>query len=212
MKATLKAHLQTWMNRLEALQDTEHDRHLDYAPYSDYDFFLEYKVMGIATFLKQVAYQEDDLDLLAFASKAEMQVESMIRDNEAAEEEADREHQELQQESYEHDERIRKACAYHFYTVPAFSIDTSKYEVMVQDAASRFTDPYKLSSLRRYLESDQVLGRVYEKVKSRLRRTFDRVGDSPTEEEIAQAFDVEMTNIYRLADAHVDRTIAQYAP
>lgn len=212
MKATLKAHLQTWMNRLEALQDTEHDRHSDYDPYSDYDFFLEYKVMGIATFLKQVAYQEDDLDLLAFASKAEMQVESMIRDNEAAEEEADREHQELQQESYEHDERIRTACAYHFYTVPAFSIDTSKYEVMVQDAASRFTDPYKLSSLRRYLESDQVLGRVYEKVKSRLRRTFDRVGDSPTLEEIAQAFDVEMTNIYRLADAHVDRTIAQYAP
>ncbi|KEZ64704.1 hypothetical protein AAY86_10615 [Pseudomonas amygdali pv. tabaci str. ATCC 11528] len=212
MKATLKAHLQTWMNRLEALQDTEHDRHSDYDPYSDYDFFLEYKVMGIATFLKQVAYQEDDLDLLAFASKAEMQVESMIRDNEAAEEEADREHQELQQESYEHDERIRKACAYHFYTVPAFSIDTSKYKVMVQDAASRFTDPYKLSSLRRYLESDQVLGRVYEKVKSRLRRTFDRVGDSPTLEEIAQAFDVEMTNIYRLADAHVDRTIAQYAP
>jgi len=212
MKATLKAHLQTWMSRLEALQDTEHDRHSDYDPYSDYDFFLEYKVMGIATFLKQVAYQEDDLDLLAFASKAEMQVESMIRDNEAAEEEADREHQELQKESYEHDERIRKACAYHFYTVPAFSIDTSKYEVMVQDAASRFTDPYKLSSLRRYLESDQVLGRVYEKVKSRLRRTFDRVGDSPTLEEIAHAFDVEMTNIYRLADAHVDRTIAQYAP
>lgn len=212
MKATIKAHLQTWMNRLEALQDTEHDRHSDYDPYSDYDFFLEYKVMGIATFLKQVAYQEDDLDLLAFASKAEMQVESMIRDNEAAEEEADREHQGLQQESYEHDERIRKACAYHFYTVPSFSIDTSKYEVMVQDAASRFTDPYKLSSLRRYLESDQVLGRVYEKVKSRLRRTFDRVGDSPTLEEIAQAFDVEMTNIYRLADAHVDRTIAQYAP
>lgn len=212
MKAALKAHLQTWMNRLEALQDTEHDCHSDYDACSDHDFFLEYKVMGIATFLKQVAYQEDDLDLLAFASKAEMQVESMIRDNEAAEEEADREHQELQQESYEHDERIRKACAYHFYTVPAFSIDTSKYDVMVQDAASRFTDPYKLSSLRRYLESDQVLGRVYEKVKSRLRRTFDRVGGSPTLEEIAQAFDVEMTNIYRLADAHVDRTIAQYAP
>jgi hypothetical protein len=212
MKATLKAHLQSWMGRLEALQDIEHDRHSDYDPYSDYDFFLEYKVMGIATFLKQVAYQEDDLDLLAFASKAEMQVESMIRDNEAAEEEADREHQEQQQESYEHDERIRKACVYHFYTVPAFSIDTSKYEVMVQDAASRFTDPYKLSSLRRYVESDQVLGRVYEKVKSRLRRTFDRVGDSPTLEEIAQAFNVEMTNIYRLADAHVDRTIAQYAP
>jgi len=212
MKAALKAHLQSWMGRLEAQQDTERDRCSDFDPDSDYDFFLEYKVMGIATFLKQVAYQEDDLDLLALASKAEMQVESMIRDNEAAEEEADREHQERQQENYEHDERIRKACAYHFYTVPAFSIDTSKHEVMVQDAASRFTDPYKLSSLRRYLESDQVLGRVYEKVKSRLRRTFDRVGDSPTLEEIAQAFDVEMTNIYRLADAHVDRTIAQYAP
>lgn len=212
MKATLKAHLQLWMSRLEAQQDKERDRSSDYDPYSDYDFFLEYKVMGIATFLKQVAYQEDDLDLLALASKTEMQVESMIRDNEAAEEEADREHHEQQQESYEHDERIRKACAYHFYTDAAFSVDMSKYEVMVQDAAARFTDPYKLSSLRRYLESDQVLGRVYEKVKSRLRRTFDKVGDSPTLEEIAQAFDAELLNIYRLADAHVERTIAQYAP
>lgn len=212
MKATLKAHLQLWMSRLERQQDKERDRSSDYDPYSDYDFFLEYKVMGIATFLKQVAYQEDDLDLLALASKTEMQVESMIRDNEAAEEEADREHHEQQQESYEHDERIRKACAYHFYTDAAFSVDMSKYEVMVQDAAARFTDPYKLSSLRRYLESDQVLGRVYEKVKSRLRRTFDKVGDSPTLEEIAQAFDAELLNIYRLADAHIERTIAQYAP
>lgn len=212
MKATLKAHLQLWMSRLEAQQDKERDRSSDYDPYSDYDFFLEYKVMGIATFLKQVAYQEDDLDLLALASKSEMYVESMIRNNEAAEEEADREHHEQQQESYEHDERIRRACAYHFYTDAAFSVDMSKYEVMVQDAAARFTDPYKLSSLRRYLESDQVLGRVYEKVQSRLRRTFDRVGDSPTLEEIAQAFDAELLNIYRLADAHVERTIAQYAP
>lgn len=212
MKAALKAHLQSWMGRLEAQQDTERDRCSDFDPCSDYNFFLEYKVMGIATFLKQVAYQEDDLDLLALASKAEMQVESMIRDNEAAEEEADREHHEQQQESYEHDERIRKACAYHFYTDAAFSVDMSKYEVMVQDAAARFIDPYKLSSLRRYLESDQVLGRIYEKVKSRLRRTFDRVGDSPTLEEIAQAFDAELLNIYRLADAHIERTIAQYAP
>lgn len=208
MKAALKAHLQSWMGRLEAQQDTERDRCSDFDPCSDYNFFLEYKVMGIATFLKQVAYQEDDLDLLALASKAEMQVESMIRDNEVAEEEADREHHEQQQESYEHDERIRKACAYHFYTDAAFSVDMSKYEVMVQDAAARFIDPYKLSSLRRYLESDQVLGRIYEKVKSRLRRTFDRVGDSPTLEEIAQAFDAELLNIYRLADAHIERTIA----
>lgn len=212
MKATLKAHLQSWVGRLEAQKDTGRDRHSDFDPYSDYDFFLEYKVLGIATFLKQVAYQEDDLELLAFASKAEMQVESMISANEAAEEEADREHDEQQQAYYEQDERIRKACAYHFYTVPAFSVDTSKYDVMVQDAAARFTDPYKLSSLRRYLESDQVLSRVYEKVKSRLRRTFDRVGDSPTLEEIAQAFDAELLNIYRLADAHVGRMIAQYAP
>jgi hypothetical protein len=212
MKATLKAHLQLWMSRLEAQQDTERDLSSDYDPYSDYDFFLEYKVMGIATFLKQVAYQEDDLDLLALASKTEMQVESIICANEAAEEAADREHNEQQQAHYEQDERIRKACVYHFYTVPAFSVDVSKYNVMVEGAASKFTDPYKLSSLRRYLEIDQVLARVYEKVKSRLRRTFDRVGDSPTLEDIAQAFDVEMMSIYRLADAHVERTIAQYAP
>lgn len=167
--------------------------------------------MGIATFLKRVAYQEDDLDLLAFASKAEMQVESMICASEAAEEAADREHNAQQQEYYERDERIRKACVYHFYTVPAFSVDMSKYDKMVEGAATRFIDPYKLSSLRKYLNSDQVLGRIYEKVKSRLRCTSDLAGTSPTLDEIAQAFDVELVNIYRLADAHVARTIAQYA-
>jgi hypothetical protein len=210
MKATLKAHLQSWVGRLEAQQDTGPS--FGFRPLFGLRLFLGVQGAGIATFLKQVAYQEDDLELLAFASKAEMQVESMISADEAAEEEADREHNEQQQAYYEQGERIRKACAYHFYTVPAFSVDTSKYDVMVQDAAARFTDRYKLSSLRRYLESDQVLSGVYEKVKSRLRRTFDRLGDSPTLEEIAQAFDAELLNNYRLADAHVGRTIAQYAP
>lgn len=41
MKATLKAHLQSWVGRLEALKDTGRDRHSDFDPYSDYDFFLE---------------------------------------------------------------------------------------------------------------------------------------------------------------------------
>lgn len=206
MNATLKAHLQSWMSQLESQQGRDDDI------YSGYDFFLEYKVLGIATFLKKVAFEEDDLELLAFASKAEMQVESMIRDSEADEEAADREHAEQQREYYERDERIRKACTYHFYTVPAFSIDMSKYDLIVEGAASRFTDPYKLSSLKNYLEHDQVLGRVYEKVKSHLRRSFDSAGTSPTLEEVTNAFNAEMMNINRLADAHVARTVAQYAP
>ncbi|WP_323601350.1 hypothetical protein [Pseudomonas putida] len=206
MKATLKAHLQSWMNQLEAQQNRDHDLN------SDYDFFLEYKVLGIATFLKKAAYQEDDLELLALASKAEMQVESLIRANEAEEEAADREHDALEQACYERSERIRMACAYHFYTIPAFSVDMSKYDVMVEEAAPRFTDPYKLSSLRKYLQSDQVLGRIFQKVQYRLRHTFDPAQTPPALEDIAQAFNAELIEINRLADVHVARTIAQYAP
>jgi len=38
MKGTLKAHLQSWMSRLAAQQDTEQDPYSDYDAYSDHDF------------------------------------------------------------------------------------------------------------------------------------------------------------------------------
>lgn len=201
IKATLKA----WVSQLDAQRVSESN-------YSDeHDVYLDYKVLGVATFLKHVAYQQDDLELLAIASKVEMQVEQMILADDEEQDEAEQERQEMQQRIYESDEIIRKACIHHFYTEPVFSVDMSKYEAMIQASAQRFSDPYKLSSLSRYVDREQVLARIFEKVKNRLRRTSAMCVTAPALADVVQAFETELQVIYRLADAHVERTIALYA-
>jgi len=203
MRDKIKATLQAWVSLLEVQKATEAD-------YGEYDFFLDYKVLGVATFLKQVAYQQDDLELLAIASKVEMQVERMINAEEDAEEETERERHEIWQQVSEADQLIRAICIRHFYTEPAFSVDMSKYVSMVEASSSSFSDPYKLASLRRYVDTEEVLNKIFDKVKSRLRRT-NLAGLVPTFDDVSQAFGIELQEIYRLADAHVERVIMKHA-
>ncbi|WP_104903901.1 hypothetical protein [Pseudomonas sp. LH1G9] len=199
MRNAIKANLEAWVEKLESQQNVDGD-------YLDHDFFLDYKLLGVATFLKQIAFEEDDMELLAIASKAEMLVTRKIQADEEAEEEGDL----LRQQQYDADERIRTACYHYFYTEPAFAVDMSKYEALIEASAKNFSDPYKLSSLRRYVEQSQVLAKLYDKVKARLLRGCDEQA-TPTFEDVARAFDAELPVIYRRADAHVERTIAQYA-
>ncbi len=203
MRDSIKATLQAWVSQLEAQKDTQ-------PGYGDYEFLLDYKVLGAATFLKQVAYMHDDLELLAIASKVEMQVELIIKAEEDAEEEAEREQQEMWELASEADQQIKAICIRHFYTEPAFSVDMSKYVSMVEASSASFSDPYKLASLRRYVDKDEVLNKIFDKVKSRLRRTtlYESV---PTFDEVSQAFGIELQEIYRLADAHVERVIMRNA-
>lgn len=203
MRDSIKAILQAWVSQLEVQKATETD-------YDDYEVFLDYKVLGAAAFLKQVAFQQDDLELLAIASKVEMQVERLIKTEEDAEEEADQERHERHLQEYEADRQIRAVCIHYFYTEPAFSVDMSKYTSMVEAASENFSDPYKLASLRRYVDEKEVLNKIFEKVKSHLRRA-NWGGPTPTFDEVAQAFAAELQEIYRLADAHVDRVIARHA-
>lgn len=203
MRDSIKAILQAWVSQLEAQKATETN-------YDDYEVFLDYKVLGAATFLKQVAFQQDDLELLAIASKVEMQVERLIKAEEDAEEEAEREQQEMWELASEADQQIRAICIRHFYTEPAFSVDMSKYVTMVETSSSSFSDPYKLASLRRYVDEKQVLTKVFEKVKIRLRRT-NLSGLVPTFDEVSEAFRVELKEIYRLADAHVEKVVLRHA-
>jgi len=119
MRDSIKAILQTWVNELEAQKATETD-------YVEYDVYLDYKTLGAATFLKQVAYQQDDMELLALASKVEMQVERIIQAEDDAENEADQERHERHLQEYESDKQIRAICIHYFYTEPAFSVDMSK--------------------------------------------------------------------------------------
>ena len=203
MRDSIKAILQAWVSQLEAQKATDTD-------YDDYEVFLDYKVLGAATFLKQVAFQQDDLELLAIASKVEMQVERLIKAEEDAEEEAEREQQEMWELASEADQQIRAICIRHFYTEPAFPVDMSKYVSMVEASSANFSDPYKLASLRRYVDEEQVLNKVFEKVKNRLRRT-NLSGLVPTFDDVSKAFVIELQEVYRLADAHVERVIMRNA-
>lgn len=203
MRDSIKATLQAWVSQLEAQKATEKD-------YDDYEFFLDYKVLGVATFLKQVAFQQDDLELLAIASKVEMQVELLIKAEEDAEEDAEREMYETWEQVSDADKQIKSLCIHHFYTEPAFSIDMSKYVALVEDYSESFSDPHRLASLRRYVDEEQVLNKIFDKVKSRLRRA-NLSGVVPTFDDVSKAFDIELEGVYRLADIHVERTIMKYA-
>lgn len=198
MRDAIKVSLQAWASRLEAQNANDDDNH-------KYDFFLDYKVLGIATFLKQIAYEHDDLELLAIASKVEMRVEQMIEEDD----EADRERQDTQEQEYEADQKIRNACIHYFYTEPAFLVDMSKYQTMIQTSGAIISDAKKIAGLRRYVDSQQVLGKIYEKVKNHLRRTC-AVGGVPTLDKVSIAFDIELREIYRLADIHVARVLTQH--
>ena len=95
MLDVIKATLNAWVSQLDAQRVSESN-------YSDeHDVYLDYKVLGVATFLKHVAYQQDDLELLAIASKVEMQVEQMILADDEEQDEAEQERQEMQQRIYE---------------------------------------------------------------------------------------------------------------
>jgi len=203
MRDSIKSILQAWVSQLEAQKATETD-------YDNYEVFLDYKVLGAATFLKQVAFQQDDLELLAIASKVEMQVERLIKAEEDSQEEAEREQHEMWELVSEADQQIRAICIRHFYTEPAFSVDMSKYVSMVEASSASFSDPYKLASLRRYVDEEQVLNKVFEKVKSRLRRT-NLSGLVPAFDDVSKAFVIELQEIYRLADAHVEKVIMRNA-
>ncbi|QXI07014.1 hypothetical protein HU718_004780 [Pseudomonas tensinigenes] len=199
MRDLIKVNLQAWINRLETQDSSEIDE--------EYEFFLDYKLLGVATFLKQIAYEQDDLELLAISSKVEMQVLRMLQD----EEKADHEREEIEEQAYELDRKVREVCIQHFYTEPAFSVDMSKYEEMITVSAESFSDPYKLSSLKKYVDAQQVLTKIYEKVKNRLWRASSIHGLVPTLKDVSEAFDVELHEIYRLADIHVSRVVTQYA-
>lgn len=199
MRDSIKLNLQSWISRLETQDLSEVDE--------EYEFFLDYKLLGIATFLKQIAFEHDDLELLAISSKAEMQVLRMIQ----AEEEADRERDEVEEQAYELDRKIRDVCIHHFYTEPAFSVDMSRYEKMIEASAESFSDPYKLASLKKYIDAQQVLTKIHEKVRIRLWRASSVSVVVPTIKEVSEAFEVELSEIYRLADIHVCRVIMRYS-
>ncbi|MBI6945187.1 hypothetical protein JET76_28165 [Pseudomonas putida] len=199
MRTTIMTQMQARARQFERQSDPESD--LD-----DDDFFLDYKLLGVASFVKHVAFEHDDLELLALASKVEMQVERVL----ALQNEAEHERMFAQDQSYAQHERIREACIRYFYNEPAFSVDMSKYRSMIE-VAGTFSDPQKLNGLMNYIDADRVLSKIYDRVKSRLRRSTLDTGASPSFEDVSRAYNLELAEIYRLADLHVSRVLQQYA-
>ncbi|MEC6742977.1 hypothetical protein [Pseudomonas qingdaonensis] len=199
MREAITAQLQAWAKQFENQSDPESDL-------EDHDFFLDYKLLGVATFVKHVAFEQDDLELLALASKVEMQVEREI----ALQDEAQRDHMLAQDQSYGRHERVREICIQHFYTAPAFRVDMSKYQALIE-AAGEFADSRKFSGLLNYIDADRVLSKIYDRVKKRLNRTTVAGGPLPTLEDVTKAYDLELEEVYRLADTHVERVLHQYA-
>jgi len=196
MRNTIMTTMQKWALELETQSAGDLESH---------DVFLDYKLLGVASFVKNIAYEHDDVELLAVASKIEMQVERLIK----TEQDALDDHSRWQHEEYEREQQIREICIQHFYTKPAFHVDMSKYQSMIDDAGA-FSDARKLASLLKYIDPDRALSKIYCAVKSRLRRYTFEPGPLPSFGDVESAYKVELDEIYRLADAHVPRVLTQY--
>jgi phage gp36-like protein len=170
------------------------------------DSFLDYKALGVAAFVKEIAYAHDDLELLAIASRLEMQVEKSIE----AENTAEYEFHETQMREYEYRIQISEMCHRYSHSELAPLIDMSKYQQMVENSAPGFSDSSRLSALLKYVDPEEVLRKVISRMEGELWRNSVCDQKMPVLEDILKVFHSELSAIYRLADGHVSRVIARY--
>lgn len=201
MREAIKNVLEFWVDRLRSQEDHGWDN-------EDYDIFLPHHLLGAAKFMKDVAFEVNDLELLGAFTQIEMGLQERMRQQELEEIAEDEALDQMENDQ----EAIRLLCLKCFYKDSIFSVDMSKYLNMVEAVQDRFIDSYRLSSLIKYLDEDKVLSRIYEKVKSDLYVAYAAGGGMPNKDDVVKAFEARLSSVCKLADAHVASTIAKYAP
>jgi UTP:GlnB (protein PII) uridylyltransferase len=174
-------------------------------PEDESDLF-GYNVEGVAMFVKQLAVNCEDMELLGKATRLELHIERKRRENRLAEEEQE------QQTAHEFDfyKKVRKLCIKYFYHEPSFVIDMSKYRILVNKYATSFSDDKALARLKKYIDEKHILDTIYAGVRDSVGFTFFDMGRMPEFEDIKDAFTRSLHDVYRRADAHVVKIIAKH--
>jgi hypothetical protein len=195
MRDVLLSVLQDWKRALSA-QDADHD--LDGENESDYD--LDSHLYGVALFLKGVAHKTGDVELLGISTKLERDLKARF----AAADHADEEWHREGDARLHFEDAVKRICIQHFFKEPAFKVDMSKYRAMIDDQAPRVRDAGELEKLRRYIDDDLRLRRIYADVKNSFFYRSDEANPRlPTFEEVKAAFERVFADVLRRADAHV---------
>lgn len=167
--------------------------------------YNEDEIIGIAAFVKEVAFRADNVELLGLATKLEM----ICAQKKDAEKEVCDQWEEMQQQeveqSYGFYREAKKICSKAFFKSNKLSVDMGKYRDLLEENEPLLTEWGGYERLHRYIDEENVLMKVYQSVKSAMAaRTL-----LPTEEDVLIEYRFQVTEIYRKADMYLASQLAK---
>jgi hypothetical protein len=191
--------LSKWLERYYDDQDPLNDD-------EERDWWLDHHLMGVALFLKQVACESEDMELLGFAAKVEMILAEHFQ-REKEEWKADEEMREAQMEEMKRPDPVEERCRLYLQD-PSFLVDVSRYHDLID--AAKIEDRKVLFGLYKYLDERKVLKNIKSAVISTF--VYHHHLKSPDDiglDDIRREFDRRLTDFYRRADKTVADRIAK---
>jgi hypothetical protein len=158
----------------------------------DHDLLLDRHLVGVVLFLKSVAEETADKELLDRCVGLELKF----------------------REPGELVEAARQMCVRYFFREPLFRVDMSKHHAIVEQHAADVDDVDELRKLRNYVDEDRKLREVYEAVKARLSQPLYRAGFDPdvrplTLDNLKRAVEEEIAEVHRRAEKHIAAKLAK---
>lgn len=163
----------------------------------DQDSKLVYKILGAANIVMSFAHKTDDLELLGFSTKIQL---NLLKD---IDEEAESYDQYRREQEDEHNfmMSIHKFCSDIFYTQNRYYVDMSKYSDIVEDSHKLLENVRVKNRLINYIDEKRVLNKIYVKVRDSIMLLDIKI--LPEISIVDAMFTSELKEIYRLADIHI---------
>lgn len=155
------------------------------------DFYVNH----ISIFVKQLAEIKEDAELIGLSVLLEKKSQEFL-DSEFEWQDQLREEG---QKYHDHMESVRQLCIKLFYKDSEFSIDMSKYQVLVEENRDVLEKHGAYKNLSKYVSEKTAIDKIYNKVKA----SFPSERELPNADDIRKIFPTEVQEIYRLADKYV---------
>lgn len=158
------------------------------------------ELIGVAKFVKSIAYKQKYLELLGIATKIELDVQRDL-DEKIEDMNLDWEFN----DPYPHADTARLSCITWFYEEKRYAVDMSKYKKIVDDNEDLLKNSGLYDRLVRYIDEKKVLDKIYNEVKHSLMHSSDHLPPEVTQAD--ELFSVVLQDIYRKADLHISKQL-----
>ena len=167
----------------------------------NHEYFLEYQIIGVAKYVKSIAYALEDMNLLGLAAKIEINIQKNIdEDNKLYFEEM-----EALNSEYDFQTKIRQLCIQLFYEDNRYSVDMNKYKKIINNNESILKESGLHEKLIRYIDENKALDKIYSEVKQILSSNYK--SELPEISQIDEVFKAQKEDIYRRADKHITKQL-----